>query len=82
MYLIRSEIITDSFVCSEYIKVLNYKPYEWMYYLRFENVNRGEGSINKIFESKSENEPHKHQKYIYKLHVVKGNTDILEWGIF
>lgn len=49
-----------------------------MYYLRFENVNRGEGSINKIFESKSENEPHKHQKYIYKLHVVKGNTDILE----
>lgn len=36
-----------------------------MHYLRFENANRGEGSINKIFENKSENEPHKHQKYIY-----------------
>lgn len=53
-----------------------------MHYLRFENANRGEGSINKIFENKSENEPLKHQKYIYKLHVGKGNTDILEWGIF
>ena len=48
-----------------------------MHYLRFENANRGEGSINKIFENKSENEPHKHQKYIYKLHVGKGKT---MWG--
>lgn len=51
--------MTNSFVCSGHIKVLNYKPYEGMHYLRFEEANRGKGSINKTFQNKSENEPYK-----------------------
>lgn len=69
--------MTDSFVCLGYIKTLNYKPYERMHYLRFEDVNRGKGRTNKISDNKSGNESYKASE----IYVGKGNIHILEWGI-